>query len=61
MSRPVDESMNLLKSIMGRPLDAGYREAAERRAAGGEAGSKASWVVVVALALRLKRLNEATP
>lgn len=37
-TRPVDASMTLLKEIMERPLDPGYAEAAQRKAAGQATG-----------------------
>lgn len=46
--RAVDASMTLLNEVMHRPLDAGYAEAAQRRAAG-EAPARGVTTVVVLL------------
>ncbi|MDR1799186.1 MAG: hypothetical protein LBR19_04775, partial [Bifidobacteriaceae bacterium] len=53
--RPVDASMTLLTEVIKRPLDAGYAEAAQRKAAQTQPGPR--WaglpVLVVALVLGL--------
>ena len=50
----LDASMTLLTEVMDRPLDAGYAEAAARRAAGDEPPRKTrTWVLVAALAVLL--------
>ena len=51
-ARPVDESMTLLNEVMHRPLDAGYAEAAQRRARG-EAPRRGVATVVMLLVIAI--------
>ncbi|MDR3107198.1 MAG: DUF881 domain-containing protein [Bifidobacteriaceae bacterium] len=52
MRRP-DESMTLLREVLERPLDGGYAEAAQRKAAGLTSVRHSRWVLVVVAALIL--------
>jgi len=51
---PLDASMTLLTEVMDRPLDAGYADAAARRANGDEPPrTTGTWILVAALAVLL--------
>ncbi|MDR2565650.1 MAG: DUF881 domain-containing protein [Bifidobacteriaceae bacterium] len=52
MRRP-DESMTLLTEVLERPLDGGYAEAAQRKAAGQSPVGPVRWALVAAIALVL--------
>ncbi|MEG3613702.1 MULTISPECIES: DUF881 domain-containing protein [Isoptericola] len=56
--RRPDESMTLLVEVMERPLDPGYAQAAERRAAG-ERPSRATWLLLGLVAVLLGLMTVA--